>query len=87
MEKGRLTGAQVNGYAASNLTISFINMLQMSYLTIFMTDYVGVPTAVVATTLLVARFVDLILSLVTGVVMERVRLPWGKYRSWLLLIR
>ncbi len=87
MEKSRLTGAQINGYAACNLSISFANMLQMSYLTIFMTDYVGIPTAVVATTLLVARFVDLLLSLVSGIMMERIRLPWGKYRSWLLLIR
>ncbi|MBR3276945.1 MAG: MFS transporter [Eubacterium sp.] len=87
MGKGKLTQGQLNGYAACNLSISFANMLQMSYLTIFMTDYIGIPTAVVATTLLAARFIDLLLSFVSGMIMERLNLPWGKYRSWLLLIR
>ncbi len=82
-----LTGAQVNKYGFYLFGSSTAAMIQMTYMTIFMTDYIGIPAAVVATTLLVARVLDLIIGIVSGGIIEKVHMRWGKYRSWLLILR
>lgn len=87
MQEKSLSPSQVNRYGFYLLTSSLAAMVQMTYFTIFMTDMIGIPAAVVATTLLIARFIDLIIGILCGGVMEKVHLPWGKYRSWLLLLR
>lgn len=87
MQEKSLSPSQVNRYGFYLLTSSLAAMVQMTYFTIFMTDMIGIPAAVVATTLLIARFIDLIIGILSGGIMEKVHLPWGKYRSWLLLLR
>ena len=87
MPKGSLTNRQVNIYGFYLFTSSLAAMVQMTYLTIFMTDSILIPTAAVATTLLVARAIDFVISLICGGVIEKTRMPWGKYRSWILLVR
>lgn len=87
MEEKRLTSSQVNKYGFYLLTSSLAAMVQMTYVTIFMTDCIGIPTAVVATTLLVARVLDFFIGVICGGIIEKVRMPWGKYRSWLLVLR
>ena len=87
MQEKRLTSSQVNLYGFYLLTSSLAAMVQMTYLTIFMTDCIGIPTAVVATTLLVARIIDFFIGVICGGIIEKVHMPWGKYRSWLLVLR
>ncbi|HIX38919.1 MAG TPA: MFS transporter [Candidatus Blautia pullistercoris] len=87
MQEKTLSSSQVNKYGFYLLTSSLAAMVQMTYLTIFMTDMIGIPAAIVATTLLIARFIDLIIGILCGGIIEKVHLPWGKYRSWLLLLR
>ena len=52
-----------------------------------MTDQLMIDPAVVATTLLVARIIDFVIGVICGGIIEKVRMPWGKYRSWLLVLR
>ncbi len=87
MKEKCLSSSQVNKYGFYLLTSSLAAMVQMTFVTIFMTDMVGIPTAMVATTLLVARFLDLIIGIICGGIIEKARMPWGKYRSWLLVFR
>lgn len=87
MKEKLLSSSQVNKYGFFMLTSSLAAMVQMTFVTIFMTDMIGIPTAIVATTLLVARFIDLIIGVICGGIIEKVRMPWGKYRSWLLVLR
>ncbi|MDO5422495.1 MAG: MFS transporter [Eubacteriales bacterium] len=82
-----LTSSQVNKYAFYLLTSSLAAMVQMTYMTIFMTDCIGIPASVVATTLLVARIIDFLIGVICGGIIEKFRMPWGKYRSWLLVLR
>lgn len=87
MQEKRLTSKQVNLYGFYLLTSSLAAMVQMTYLTIFMTDSIGIPAAVVASTLFVARIIDFFIGVACGGIIEKVRMPWGKYRSWLLVFR
>lgn len=87
MLKGDLTGKQVNKYGFYLFTSSLAAMIQMTYLTFFMTDKLKIDPAVVATTLLIARIIDFIIGVICGGIIEKVRMPWGKYRSWLLVLR
>ena len=87
MPKGDLNGKQVNKYGFYLFTSSLAAMIQMTYLTIFMTDQLMIDPAVVATTLLVARIIDFVIGVICGGIIDKVRMPWGKYRSWLLVLR
>ncbi|WKY48943.1 MFS transporter [Eubacteriaceae bacterium ES3] len=61
--------------------------LQMTYITIFMTDGLLIPAAVMGTVLLAGRVIDFIIAVIAGGLIERIKMPWGKYRSWLLVFR
>ncbi len=87
MQEKSLSSAQVNKYGFYLLTSSLAAMVQMTYLTIFMTDIIMIPTAVVASTLLIARIIDFLIGVICGGIIEKFRMPWGKYRSWLLVLR
>ena len=87
MQEKSLSSSQVNKYGFYLLTSSLAAMVQMTYLTIFMTDCIKIPAGIVATTLLVARVIDFFIGVICGGIIEKVRMPWGKYRSWLLVLR
>lgn len=87
MQEKSLSSSQVNKYGFYLLTSSLAAMVQMTYLTIFMTDRIKIPAGIVATTLLVARVIDFFIGVICGGIIEKVRMPWGKYRSWLLVLR
>lgn len=59
----------------------------MNYITMFMTDHLLISAAVVGTLLLVARIIDFAVSLAAGPIVQNSNLKWGKYRSWLLILR
>lgn len=84
---GVLTGRQVNIYGAYLLFSSLAAMTQMTYMTIYMTDILMIDAAIVASTLLVARIIDLIVGILSGGIIEKARLKHGRYRSWMLFGR
>ncbi|MBE6038436.1 MAG: hypothetical protein E7218_04455 [Anaerofustis stercorihominis] len=60
--------------------------MAMPYMNLYMTDYLMINAATVSTALLVAKSIDLIVSIVAGPVMEKVKFKNGKYRPWLKFI-
>lgn len=50
MQEKSLSSSQVNKYGFYLLTSSLAAMVQMTYLTIFMTDCIKIPAGIVATT-------------------------------------
>ncbi len=62
-----------------------INTVQASYWQYFMTNVALISTATVAIIMLVGTIGDLIAVPIAGIMMEKIRLPWGKYTSWLLV--
>ncbi|NLW06919.1 MAG: MFS transporter, partial [Clostridia bacterium] len=81
----RLKESVINAFAFG--TIGFVLMMSLisSYYVYFLTDVVGIGAAVVGSLLLVVRIADTISVVVSGGIVEKISLRWGKYRSWLLV--
>ena len=60
--------------------------LTMLFLTVFITEYMGISPALMAVSLTVARVADLILSLFAGAIVQKTNMRYGQFRSWLLII-
>ncbi len=60
--------------------------MAMPYMNLYMTDYLMISAATVSTALLVAKTIDLIVSVIAGPIMEKVKFKSGKYRPWLKFI-
>lgn len=58
---------------------------ELYYFSAFMTESALLSAAIVAMILSVTSTIDFILSFTLPFIMEIVRMPWGKYRSWLLV--
>ena len=63
------------GYASAYMWVS-------SFMTIFFTDYVGVPAASVSALLLVVRIFDAINDPIIGSIADRTKSKYGRYRPW-----
>ncbi|HZK24022.1 MAG TPA: MFS transporter [Oscillospiraceae bacterium] len=87
MSGGKLTTKEINMYGAYALASGIGIAIPMSYGVLFMTDHLMISTSIVATLLLVARILDFGVSLTAGAVVQKSNLKWGKYRSWLLILR
>ncbi len=73
---------EVTVYALSNAAQSIGQIVPFTYVNMYMTDYLHISPAVAGAVLLVAKTIDFIVCLLSGVIMEKVSLPWGKYVSW-----
>ncbi len=77
-------GKQVLAHCAvgigQNLTFTFWS----SYITMFYTDILGLALGAVTSLTLVARMWDAINDPLMGVIADRTRTKWGKFRPWLL---
>ncbi len=65
----------------------FAVTIPMMYITYFLTANAGMSAAVMGTVLLVARIVDFFLGLAAGGIIEKSRMKWGTYRSWLIILK
>lgn len=74
------------GYGFGDMASSMFWKLFGSYLMIFYTDVFGMPAAVVGTMFLVTRVWDSAFDPVVGVIADRTRSRWGKFRPYLLFL-
>ncbi|NLN07671.1 MAG: hypothetical protein GX167_08640 [Firmicutes bacterium] len=81
----RLQESVINAFAFGTLGFVLMMSLISSYYVYFLTDVVGIGAAAVGSLLLVARIVDTVSVPVSGGIVEKIDLRWGKYRSWLLI--
>ena len=68
------------GDTACNIVCGMINAL----LTLFYTDYAGIPIATVGIVMLVSRIFDGTSDVIMGVIVNKTKSRWGKARPWLL---
>lgn len=70
------------GVFSQNIVFAFVS----AYIMIFFTDYVEVSPAAVGTLMLVARLFDAINDPLMGIITEKTRTRWGKFRPYLFLV-
>ncbi|MPW25855.1 hypothetical protein GC105_08635 [Alkalibaculum sp. M08DMB] len=61
--------------------------IPMMYLTFYMTEGLGMTAALMGSVLLIARVLDFIIGLASGGIVEKSRMKWGTYRSWLIILK
>ena len=81
-----LTDSIINLNALSNGLNTMAFTVPTLYLTMFMTDYLGISPVAMGTGMLIAKTFDFIISLVAGVIIEKANMKHGKYLSWIRLI-
>lgn len=74
------------GYGLGDMASSMFWKLFGSYLMIFYTDIFGMPAAIVGTMFLVTRAWDSAFDPIIGVIADRTRSRWGKFRPYLLFL-
>ncbi|MBF7095625.1 MFS transporter [Alkalibacter mobilis] len=83
--KFQLTSARATAYGTAEIGFGLMMQVAVSYYTYFLTDIALLGPAIVGTMLLINRIVDAISVPLTGAIIEKSNLPWGKYRSWLMI--
>jgi sugar (glycoside-pentoside-hexuronide) transporter len=83
-ETERLPFWRVGVYGLGNFASNLSWTMVSSYLAIFYTDAVGLSAAAVATMLLVTRIWDAANDPVMGLIAERTRSRWGRFRPYIL---
>ena len=85
-DKPKLTNSVVNGYALSNGINMIAQTVPLTYLNMFMTDYLGISPVALGTGMLIAKTVDFIVSIFAGMIIEKTNMKHGKYLSWIRLL-
>ena len=86
MEKPKVTNTLVTTYALGQATNTMAFQVPTLFLSMFMTDYLGISPVAMANGMLIARFVDFFVSIIAGMVIEKVHMKHGKYLSWIRLL-
>ena len=68
------------GDVACNLSLGVVSTL----LTLFYTDYAGIPAATVGLVMLISRIFDGVSDVIMGYVVSHTKSKWGQSRPWIL---
>lgn len=82
-DSGKLSLKERLGYAVGDLSTNIIWTAITTFLTFFYTDVAGISAGVVGTIFLVTRFLDGVVDLGIGALVDRTRSKHGKARPWI----
>jgi len=82
-DQGRLSNGFINSYAAINALNTMASTVPTLFLSMFMTDYLGISPVAVGTGLLIAKLIDTAISLIAGAAIEKSHTKKGKHVTWL----
>ena len=83
-EEGRLPLWRRAAYGFTDAGGNFAFSMVSSYLTVFYTDVVGLTPAVISIIMLIARVWDGVNDPMMGIIADKTKTRWGKYRPYLL---
>lgn len=86
METPKLENRHINLFALSQGMNMMAQTVPLTYLTLFLTDYLKISPLAIGTGLLIAKTCDFLISLVAGIVIEKSNMKRGKYLSWVRLL-
>lgn len=72
------------GYSLGDTASHFVWDMVGFWLLFFYTDIYGIPAAAAGTIMLIARFWDMATDPVIGIIADRTRTRWGKFRPYIL---
>ena len=81
---GRVSFIEKVGYGLGDTASNFYFQMFMIYLTFYYTDIFGISPAAVGTMLLVTRIWDTFNDPLMGIIADRTRTKWGKFRPYLI---
>jgi glycoside/pentoside/hexuronide:cation symporter, GPH family len=80
----RLSIAEKIGYSCADAAANFVFMTMINFQTNFYTDVFGLAAGTAAAILLAARLWDAVADPIVGVLADRTKTRWGKFRPWIL---
>lgn len=80
----KVSMAEKIGYSLGDCSANLVFQMMMIYQTKFYTDVFGLEGAIAGTVMLVARIVDAFVDPTVGILSDRTKTRWGKYRPWVL---
>jgi GPH family glycoside/pentoside/hexuronide:cation symporter len=82
--RAKLTVGEKVGYGVGDTAANLVWRTLIFFLPIFYTDVFGLSAAAVGTLMLVCRLGDGVTDFFMGVIADRTRTRWGKFRPWVL---
>lgn len=79
-----LTFKEMLGYGLGDTASHFVWDMVGFWLLIFYTDVYKIPAAAAGTIMLIARFWDMGIDPVIGIISDRTKTRWGKFRPYIL---
>src|SRR5690242_4907513 len=80
----KLSFGEKAGYSAADAAANFVFMTMILFQTNFYTDVFGITAGAAATILIVARLWDAVADPIVGILADRTKSRWGKFRPWIL---
>jgi Na+/melibiose symporter-like transporter len=80
----KLSFSEKAGYSAGDAAANFVFMSMVLYQTSFYTDVMGLSAGAAAAILLWPRLWDAAFDPIMGVIADRTKTRWGKFRPWVL---
>lgn len=77
---------RILAFKSSDVSAAWVNVIMLSYLSIYASDTLGISTGVVATLLLASKVVDAITDIFAGILVDNTKTRWGKARPYDLCI-
>jgi GPH family glycoside/pentoside/hexuronide:cation symporter len=85
-DNGRLSVKEKVGYGLGDTASHFVWDMVGFWILIFYTDTFGISAAAAGTIMLIARFWDMASDPLMGVISDRTRTKWGKFRPYIIWI-
>jgi Na+/melibiose symporter-like transporter len=84
LSEQKLSFVEKAGYSAADAAANFVFMTMIFYQGNFYTDVFGLSIGAAATILIVARLWDAFVDPIVGILADRTKSRWGKFRPWIL---
>ena len=84
--KPKVSASLINNYALANGLNTMGFTVPTLFLSVFMTDYLGISPVAMANGMFIARLVDFFVSIIAGGIIEKAHMKHGKYLSWIRLL-
>lgn len=83
---GDVKGGEIAGHAVAGIGQNLIFGLWSSYMLVFFTDVFGIGGGVAGLIMMFTRVWDAVNDPMMGVIADRTRTKWGRYRPWLMFM-